>query len=40
LNIKVDKYFEEVLEIAKQSGDDITKVFFKEDGKFTFSEIS
>jgi hypothetical protein len=38
LKIKVDNYFDEVLQYAKDNGEDITKVFFLEDGSFTFEE--
>lgn len=38
LNLRVDKYFGDVLEIAEKTGEDVTKVFFREDGSFTFSE--
>lgn len=36
INLKVDKYFEKVIEEAKEKGDmDINKVFFKSDGSYS-----
>lgn len=38
LRLKVDKYFEEVLRYAEKTGEDVDKVFFLEDGTFTFND--